>query len=70
MISAMFTEVAAAITGFSTVLSQAATNVLALFYDATNGITPLGSLLLIGVGVGICYFVFRLISGLVGRARA
>ena len=70
MISAMFTEVAAAITSFSTVLAQSVTNVTALFYDATNGITPLGSLLLIGVGVGLVYFAFRLIKGLVSIRRA
>jgi len=70
MISAMFTEVGAAITAFSTALGNGITSVIAMFYDSTNGITPLGSLLLIGVGVGLVYFGWRLIKGLISLRRA
>lgn len=68
MISAIFQEVGSAVTAFTTALSNAVSGVTSMFYDATNGLTTLGSLLLIAVGVGLVYWAFRLIKGLVRRA--
>lgn len=71
MISDIFTAVGQAVTGFSGVLASGISSVTSMFYD-TSGTTPqltvLGTLLLIAVGVGIVYFAFRLIKGLVRRA--
>lgn len=68
MISAIFQEVGSAVTAFTTALSNAVSGVTSMFYDATNGLTTLGSLLLIAVGVGLVYWSFRLIKGLIRRA--
>lgn len=69
MISAIFQEVGSAVTAFTTALSNAVSGVTSMFYDATDGLTTLGSLLLIAVGVGLVYWAFRLIKGLVRRAQ-
>lgn len=68
MVSAIFTEVSNAITAFTSALSNAVGGVTSMFYDTTDGLTVLGSLLLIAVGVGIVYWAFRLIKGLIRRA--
>lgn len=70
MVGDIFTEVSAAITAFTGSLSSAVSGVTAMFYTTgeNGGLTVLGSLLLIAVGVGIVYWAFRLIKGLIRRA--
>lgn len=67
MVAQIFQEIAAAITAMLSALTSAITGVTSLFYDSTNGMTFLGVLLLIAVGVGIVYWAFNLIKGLVRR---
>lgn len=68
MVADIFAEISAAITQMLTCLTSAITGVTSLFYDATNSkMTFLGVLLLIAVGVGIVYWAFNLIKGLVRR---
>lgn len=67
MVAQIFSEISAAITAMLSALTSAITGVTSLFYDATNGVTFLGVLLLIAVGVGIVYWAFNLIKGLVRR---
>lgn len=75
MISAIFETITAAINGFAGSLTQAVTSVGALFYtpgegSAAGSMTFLGTLVLIGVGVGVVYWVFRLIRGLIAQRVA
>lgn len=68
VISAIFNAVGQAISGFSTALASSVTSVTAMFYDSTNGLTFLGVLLCITLGIGLVYWAFRVIRNLV-KAR-
>lgn len=70
MIADIFSEIGAAVSGFTTALASAISSVTSMFYTTgeNGGLTVLGSLLLIGVGVAIVYWVFRLFRGLISRS--
>ena len=71
MISAIFGAVSDAISAFATAVGSAVTSVTSMFIDtsgSTPSLTTLGTLLLIAVGVGLVFWAFRLIKGLVKRA--
>lgn len=72
MIAEIFSTIGDAITAFASSLSKAVTAVAGMFYTTgeNGGLTFLGTLLLIAVGVGVVYWVFRLIRGLIGRRVA
>lgn len=72
MIADIFSTIGQAITAFANQLSSAVTSVAGMFYDSSEngGLTFLGTLLLIAVGIGVVYWVFRLIRGLVSRRVA
>lgn len=69
MVSALFSEISSAMSGFISTLGSGVNAMTELFYTAGTGgaYTPtiLGSLVAIVAGVGLCWFVFRLIIGLV-----
>lgn len=67
MVAHIFEVIASAITQFLSALTSSVTGITSLFYDSTNGMTFLGTLLLIAVGVGIVYWAFNLIMSLVRR---
>lgn len=65
MIAAMFKVVSDTISQFATSLGSALTSITSMFWDAEAGtLTTLGVLGLIGVGIGLVYFAFRLIRSL------
>lgn len=71
MISAIFQAVGDAITAFATNIASAVQSVTSMFVTESSGtysLTVLGTLLLIAVGVGLVFWAFRLIKGLVKRA--
>ena len=73
MISAIFGVIGDAITAFATCLASAVTSVTSMFYTPGSGSDPgqmtfLGTLILVVVGVGLVYYAFRLIKGLLHRA--
>lgn len=74
MVGTIFSEIANAISEMLSALTSAISGVTSLFYVAPTGtettghMTFLGVLLLIAVGVGIVYWAFNLIRGLVRRA--
>lgn len=67
MIGEFFEIVLDVINGFISALGGAFTGITTLFYDAESGFTILGTLLLIGLGMGLVYFVFNLIKGLIRK---
>lgn len=67
MVAHIFEVIAGAITQFLSALTSSINGITSLFYDATSGMTFLGTLLLIAVGVGIVYWAFNLIMSLVRR---
>ena len=73
MISDIFQAVSDAVTAFAGALADSITSVTSMFYTPANGTNPgsltvLGTLILIVVGVGLVYWAFRLIKGLLRRA--
>ena len=65
IIEAIFTGVASAVQNFTTVLGNTLTGITSMFYDSTDGLTFLGVLLTIAMGVGLVYWGFRLIKSLI-----
>lgn len=75
MVADIFETITQAITNFASSLGSAVTSVASMFYTPANGSDPgqltfLGTLLLIAVGIGVVYWVFRLIRGLIARRAA
>ena len=70
MISAIFTAIGNAVTSFAGVLGNGFTSLLAIFYNSTDGLTPVGLLMLIGAGIGIVYWAFALVRSLISARRA
>lgn len=73
MVSTIFEVIGQAVTSFVSVLSNGVSAITPMFYTAADGNNPasmtfLGTLLLIAAGIGIVYWAFRLIRGLVYRA--
>lgn len=71
MIAAIFNAIKEGITGFTSALSDVFNGLESMFIT-TSGSTPtltfLGTLILITAGVGIVYWAFRMIKGLISRA--
>lgn len=67
IISDIFTSVGQAITGFSTALASSVSSVTSMFYTTgeNGGLTFLGVLLCVAMGVGLVYWAFRVIRGLI-----
>lgn len=68
IITAIFGGASSVITGFTDMLGDSLTAVTALFYnDTTHALTLLGVLSVIALGVGVVYWAFGLIRGLIAR---
>ena len=73
IVQTIFEVIGQAVSSFVSTLASAVNGVTALFYVEASGTDPahmtfLGVLLLIAAGIGIVYWCFRLIKGLVQRA--
>lgn len=73
IVQTIFEVIGQAVTSFLSTLTSAVSGVTELFYVPADGSTAahmtfLGVLLLIAAGVGLVYWCFRLIKGLVRRA--
>lgn len=67
IITDIFSAVGQALTAFTTNLSNAVSGVTSMFYTTGEGggLTFLGLLLCIAMGVGLVYWAFRLIKSLI-----
>lgn len=63
MVSAIFTGITSAVSAFIGTLNSGITAMLDLFYGS-EGLTVLGTLTVIVVGVSLVYFLLRFIMGL------
>jgi len=62
---AIFAAIGDAVNGFLTVITDAVSGIIPVFWASETGtLTPVGILLLIGMGVGLVYFAFRLLMKL------
>lgn len=73
MVASIFQVISDAVTNFVNCLVNGVNGLIPLIYD-TSGTTPqftfVGTMLLIAVGMGIVYWIFRLLRGLTaGLAR-
>ena len=69
MVTEIFGTIGEVITGFMGNLSTAVNSVSSLIFDSTgNKLTTFGVLLLLSAGVGVCYWLFKMIRGLVHAA--
>lgn len=66
MVSQIFEGITSAVTAFIGTLNSGITSMLALFYTSGEnaGLTVLGTLTVIVVGVSLVYFLLRFIMGL------
>lgn len=68
VVSNVFEVVSAVINNFITALSSAIGSITSIFYNAEDGFSFVGVMMLIAVGVAIVYWAFRFIKSLVERA--
>ena len=66
MIEAIFGAIGDAITSFAGILGNGFQSILDIFFDSEAGYspTPVGTLALIGVGIGLVFWAYRLVRGL------
>lgn len=65
IVTEIFDLIADALTGFFTVISNGITSVTALFWVPATGFTLVGTLSLIGLGVGLVWTLIKFVTGLV-----
>lgn len=69
IITDIFAALVAIVNGFISVLVAGFNGIIQIFYDTTGDsgtLTVMGVLLLIGLGMGLVFFVFKFIRGLIG----
>lgn len=69
MVEKIFETIGDVITNFASVLGNGFNSLIGIFYEAESGLTLVGILALIALGVGIVYWAFRLVMRLL-RQRA
>lgn len=65
--SAILQAIGDVISSVITWITSSMTSVVGLFYDATNGFTFIGVLLLVGFGLSLVWVLINFIRGLVRR---
>lgn len=65
--AAILTAIGTMISSVVTWVTSTATSVSAIFYDATDGFTFLGTLLLVAFGLGMVWVLINFIKSLVKR---
>ena len=65
MVADIFTTIGDVIVGYLDAIADMFNSVIALFYNADTGFTLLGTLLLIGFGIGIVVWGVNLVRGLI-----
>lgn len=67
IITQIFEVVSSVVTGFLTAITSALNGVVAIFWDATNGLTFIGTLMLLGLGIGLVYFAITFVTRLIRK---
>lgn len=67
MVAELFTTIGSVITNFAQVLGNGFQSLVGIFYTTgeNGGLTLVGTLCLVGLGIGIVYWAFRMIKGLI-----
>lgn len=70
MVQNVFDVIGDTITEFVTALTSGISGVTAILYNSETGFSLLGTLLLMAIGFGVVYWIFRLLRGVTaGLAR-
>ena len=65
MVDTIFTTIAEVITKYAQAIGSVFGDLMDIFYNAETGLTLMGTLLLLGVGIGIVKWAFNLITSLI-----
>ena len=65
MVQSIFETIGEVLTEYVTAISGVFQNLINIFYNAETGLTLMGTLLLIGVGIGIVVWAFNLVRNLI-----
>lgn len=65
IVTDIFNTIGEVITGFSKVVGNGFTSIVGIFYQTEGGLTVVGTLALITLGVGVVYWAFRLVMRLI-----
>ena len=65
MVGHIFDTIGEVLTEYVTAISGVFQNLINIFYSAESGLTLMGTLLLIGVGIGIVVWAFNLVRNLI-----
>ena len=68
MVSAIFGVIGDSVSAFATCFGSALASITSMFYAEATGLTTLGTLSVVAIGVGLVYGAFKLIKGLISRA--
>lgn len=67
-VTQLFSLISEVFTGFFGIIETGLGSVVGLFWDTTSGLTMVGTLMLVGLGVGLVWtlisFVTRLVKGI------
>lgn len=65
IVTQLWEVVSSVVSGMISALVSALSSLTVVFYETETGFTFIGVLLLMGIGVGLVYFVFRFVQNLV-----
>lgn len=65
MVADIFTTIGDVIAGYVQAISQMFNSLIAIFYQAEGGLTLIGTLLLLAVGIGIVVWGFNMVVNLI-----
>ena len=66
-VTELFSLISEVFTGFFGIIETGLTSVVGLFWDNTTGLTMIGTLLLVGLGVGLVWTLISFVTRLVRR---
>lgn len=65
MVGHIFETIGQVLTEYVTAISGVFQNIISIFYNAETGLTLLGTLVLIGFGIGVVVWAFNLVRNLI-----
>jgi len=66
-VTELFSLISDVFTGFFGIINTGLISVVGLFWDSTTGLTMIGTLMLVGLGIGLVWTLISFITGLVRR---
>ena len=67
IVSEIFEVIGNAVTGFMSAITSALSGVTAIFWNDEKGLTFIGTLMLLGLGIALVYFAISFVTRLVRK---